>query len=104
MTNIIERKNQVAVALSNLLDDSKMRPFLFRTRFERTMIKVQSLAKMLNDEDLEHQAADSLNKMRCIVDKSNSTSDGVLRSFIVLEPDIRSLLSRLDHYNTVVAP
>lgn len=101
MLNIMERKDQLIVALANLLNDSKTRPFLFRTRFERTMIKTQTLAKAMNDIDLEQQAIDALNKMKCIVDKSNSTSDGILRSFIVLEPDIRSLLSKIDQYGTV---
>ena len=102
MISISERKNQATSALLSLLENSKARPFLFRTRFERTMIKLQSFARLVNDRTLEQEAANSLSKMRSIVDKSNSTSDGVLRSFGVLEDDIRSLLIILDQSNSTV--
>lgn len=102
MISISERKNQATSALLSLLEDSKARPFLFRTRFERTMIKLQSFARLVNDRTLEQEAANSLSKMRSIVDKSNSTSDGVLRSFVVLEDDIRSLLIILNQSNSTV--
>lgn len=103
MMNILERKNQATSALLSLLEDSKARPFLFRTRFERTMIKLHSFARLVNDNMLEAEALNSLNKMRSIVDKSNSTSDGVLRSFDILEDDIRALLNMImrNNYSTV---
>lgn len=103
MMNILERKNQATSALLSLLEDSKARPFLFRTRFERTMIKLHSFARLVNDNMLEAEALNSLNKMRSIVDKSNSTSDGVLRSFVILEDDIRALLNMImrNNYSTV---
>jgi hypothetical protein len=103
MINILERKNQTTSALLSLLDDSKARPFLFRTRFERTMIKLQSFARLVNDKTLEAEALNSLYKMRSIVDKSNSTSDGVLRSFVILEDDIRALLNMItcSNYSTI---
>ena len=64
------------------------------------MIRLVSLAKDLDDKDLEQYANNALSKMRNIVDKSNSTSDGVLRSFTILESDICFLLNCLDqtHY------
>lgn len=99
MMNILERKNQATSALLSLLEDSKARPFLFRTRFERTMIKLHSFARLVNDNMLEAEALNSLNKMRSIVDKSNSTSDGVLRSFVILEDDIRALLNMIMRNN-----
>lgn len=99
MMNILERKNQATSALLSLLEDSKARPFLFRTRFERTMIKLQSFARLVNDNTLEAEALNSLNKMRSIIDKSNSTSDGVLRSFVILEDDIRALLNMIMRNN-----
>ena len=103
MINILERKNQATSALLSLLEDSKARPFLFRTRFERTMIKLQSFARLVNDNTLEAEAINSLNKMRSIVDKSNSTSDGVLRSFVILEDDICALLNMITQssYSTI---
>lgn len=97
MINILERKYQATSALQALLDNSNVRPFLFRTRFERTMIKLQTFAHLTNDQTLELEATNALNKMRCIVDKSNITSDGVLRSFAILENDIHSLLRYLTH-------
>ena len=95
MYSIDDRRIQAVEALKRLLSDSKARPFLFRTRYERTMIKLQSLAREMGDEALEKNAVDSLKKMRNIVDKSNSTSDGVLRSFVILEPEIKKFMAIL---------
>ena len=101
MFDFMERKRQVTDSLQNLLADSKARPFLFRTRFERTIIRLMSLARDLEDKDLEQYAKNALNKMRGIVDKSNCTSDGVLRSFTILEADIFSLLNLLKQTNNI---
>ena len=93
--NVDKRQTQAIEALQQLLNDSKIRPFLFRTRFERTMIKVQSLARTTGDVMLEGCAKDAIRKMRSIVDKSNCTADGVLTSFIVLKPDISNVIELL---------
>ena len=103
MTTISEREIQIYNALESLLTDSKKQPFLFRTRFERTMIKLRCFARQNNNIDMEHQAIECLNKIRSIVDKSNTTSDGILRSFIVLEPDIKNILNNFQHNNATAS-
>lgn len=91
-----ERKKHMVESLHQLLSDSKTRPFLFRTRFERTMIRVKSAAKETGNFELELLASNALEKLKSIIDKSNSTPDGVLRSFLILEPDIKRLLEVLN--------
>lgn len=93
--SVDKRQAQAMAALQQLLLDSRTRPFLFRTRFERTMIKVQSLAKTTGDVVLEDCAKAAIAKMRSIVDKSNCTADGILTSFIVLKPDISNVIELL---------
>ena len=99
MCSIETRTVQAIESLQQLQSNPRIRPYLFRTRFERTMIKLQILASECLDKDLEKLATDSLRKIRSIVDKSNSTSDGVLRSYTILEPDIENMLEILQNKN-----
>lgn len=96
MFTIKEKRNIIIELLNALLKEPQMRPFLFRTRFERAMIKTKVLAQETNDCVLENCASDSLLKIRSIVDKSNNTSDGILRSFVILEPDIKKIIKMLE--------
>lgn len=95
MYNIDDKRVHTVASLQQLMNNPNTRPFQFRTRYERTMIKLQSLAKAMGNEDLERDAISSLDKMRHIVDKSNSTSDGVLRSFSILAPEIKKFIEIL---------
>lgn len=96
MFTIKEKRNTIIELLNALLKEPQMRSFLFRTRFERAMIKTKVLAQETNDCVLENCANDSLLKIRSIVDKSNNTSDGILRSFVILEPDIKKIIKILE--------
>lgn len=96
MFTIKEKRKTIIELLNALLKEPQMRSFLFRTRFERAMIKTKVLAQETNDCVLENCANDSLLKIRSIVDKSNNTSDGILRSFVILEPDIKKIIKILE--------
>ena len=95
--NVIARKQNLEKALDQLICTPNMRPFLFRTRFERSMIRLVSYAEELHQEDLLHLAQSSLDRMKAIIDKSNTTSDGTLRSYTLLQDDMRRMLAYLQN-------
>lgn len=95
--NMITTKQNLINALNQLICTPNMRPFLFRTRFERNMIRLISYAKELHHEDLLDLAQSSLDKMRNIIDKSNTTSDGILRSYTLLQDDMERMLFYLQN-------
>lgn len=86
-------KDTIKDSLTLLLTESDTRPFLFRTRFERTMLRTIKYAEAENNYELCDLAKKALFKMKEIVDKSNTTADGQLRSFILLEEDISQLIN-----------
>lgn len=85
-------KDNIRDSLINIISTPNLRPFLFRTRFERSMIRVLSYAKDTGQIELYNLARESLQKMKLIVDKSNTTADGTLRSYAILVDDIREIL------------
>lgn len=78
--------------LALLSSTPNMRPFLFRTRFERTMIRLIAYAEKTNQIELYDLANQSLSKLRAIVDKSNTTAEGQLYSHKLLSGDIQTIL------------
>ncbi len=95
--NTITVKQSLEKTLNLLINSPSMRPFLFRTRFERSMIKLVSYANEMKQDDLACLAKSSLDKMRAIIDKSNTTSDGTLRSYLLLQDDMRNILHYLQN-------
>lgn len=88
-------KSQLIESFEGLLSAPPQRAFLFRTRCERGFIGVSSYADQIGDEALRILADESRQKLSDIVDKSNTTSDGMLRSYKMLSADIKQILSRL---------
>ena len=80
-------------SLNELLECSQIRPYLFRTRFERSMLRALSYANENGNTALYEAANRSLNKLKFITDKSNTTSCGMLRSYMLLEDDMRQILT-----------
>ena len=81
--------------LNLLAQTPNMRPFLFRTRFERSMIRLASYGKEIQSGELCELANKSLAKLYSIVDKSNTTPDGELRSRSLLLSNIYEILGKL---------
>ena len=81
--------------LSMLAQTPNMRPFLFRTRFERSMVRLSAYAKENQNVELFELAEQSLEKLYSIVDKSNTTPDGELRSHSLLLSNMQEILSKL---------
>lgn len=80
--------------LSRLLTLKNARPYVFRTRLERTLLRVNIFADIHKFNDVKACAGELLFKLSYISDQSNQTSDGVLKSFVFLESDIRHLLDK----------
>ena len=80
-------------SLNELLKSSNIRPYLFRTRFERNMLRTLNYANETGNTELYEVTNKSLKKLKFITDKSNTTSCGMLRSYVLLEDDMRQILS-----------
>ena len=86
-------RDTIVSSLNELLESSTIRPYLFRTRFERNMLRILNYANEVGNTALYDAANKSLNKMKFISDKSNTTSCGMLRSYVLLEDDMRQILA-----------
>ena len=86
-------REQIKCSLVELLENPNIRPYLFRTRFERSMIRIIKYAQKTNSELLYETASKSLEKLKSITDKSNTTSCGMLRSYTLLEDNIKQLVN-----------
>lgn len=82
-------------SLSDLIESKDTRAFLFRTRFERVMLKIIKYSKAENNVKLYKLSLECLKKMKGICDKSNMTSDGVLRSYGLLVDDMKEIYSHI---------
>ena len=85
--------NTMKDSILSLINNPTMRPFLFRTRFERSMIRVSKYALETDQSELYNLATCALDKMHSIVDKSNTTGDGVLLSYCLLVDDMKKVLN-----------
>ena len=88
-----KNKEMIATLINELLESPNIRPYLFRTRFERNMIRVIKYAEEVGNKALLDAATNCANKLKSITDKSNTTSCGIPRSYVILEDDINKLLS-----------
>jgi acetolactate synthase small subunit len=77
----INSTEQIYDSLKQLIETPNMRPYVFRTRFERNMIRIAAYAKEMDQPELRILAENCLGRMQNIIDKSNTTSDGMLRSY-----------------------
>ncbi len=77
--------------LDVLFDLKNRQPYLFRTRLERTLIRLEEQAKKQNDIEMLDFCYEIMTKLNCISDKSNQTPEGTLKSFILLEEDLTKL-------------
>jgi len=83
--------NEYAVQWQTLLNMSKERPYVFRTRLERLLLKTIKYATCTADNGLKELCISMKNKLSYLSDQSNHTSDGTLRSYIVLKDDMEAI-------------
>lgn len=92
MNRLTDTKSSLQESLNLLATKPNMRPFLFRTRFERTMVRLLAYTDETQLPQLHALAEHSLNKIRAIVDKSNTTATGELYSHSLLIDDIQTMM------------
>lgn len=70
---------------------NKVRPYVFKTRLNRAILRTKRYADERNDVSLKLLCDQLEMRMKYISDQSNQTSDGELRSFLVLKDDIEKI-------------
>lgn len=75
--------------IEKLFETKNGRPYLFRTRLERLIIRLRVQAK--HDENILDICNKIYDKLQCISDKSNQTPEGTLKSFVYIEEDLIKL-------------
>lgn len=90
--NEFDIKSSLTQSLSILASDPHMSPFLFRTRFERCMIRLSDYAQKNQQPELFNLAVASQNKMNLMSNRSNTTMEGELWSHALLVDDIQQML------------
>jgi hypothetical protein len=88
-------KALIANELNALLTLQRSRPYVFRTRLERALIRTCHYAKDSSRDDVLYYCDQIQKKLKCVSDQSNQTSDGTLKSFTFLESDIRNLFNKI---------
>ena len=78
-----------------LMEMSKVRPYVFKTRLHRAIIQTQKYSNEKNNGKLMELCQQLEEKMRFISDQSNQTSDGELRSYPVLKEDMQKIRNEM---------
>lgn len=80
----------------SILQLEKSSPYVFRTRLERVIKHTIKYASSENNLILVEACKNIVEKMNCISDQSNMTSDGCLNSFLVLREDMMHIRDCLE--------
>lgn len=78
-----------------LMEMSKCRPYVFKTRLQRAIIQTQKYSDEKNNGKLRELCQQLEEKLRFISDQSNQTSDGELRSYLVLKEDMLKIRNEM---------
>ena len=79
----------------NLLQDNKVRPYVFKTRLQRAIVETKKYCEEKNERELWTHIEELEDKIKYISDQSNQTSDGELRSYLILKDDIEKIEKNL---------
>lgn len=94
----MQQKNDMVLEWQDVLNSSVVRPYIFRTRFERALLRTITYAKVNSLINIEKQCKMMETKLSFISDHSNQTSDGTLQSFKALEDDMNKLMTIIKEY------
>lgn len=86
---------------SDLLQDNKVRPYVFKTRLQRAIVETKKYCEEKRERELWVQIENLEDKMKYISDQSNQTSDGELRSYLILKDDIEKIEKKLQEEQAV---
>lgn len=85
--------NETISALwTELLQESRIRPYVFKTRLQRAIMETKKYCNDVSDNELLMLVARLEDNMRYISDQSNQTSDGELKSYALLYDDIEAIV------------
>lgn len=85
----------MAALWNELLQDNKVRLYVFKTRLQRAIIETKKYSEEKNDKELCEQLEKLEDSMKYISDQSNQTSDGELRSYLILKDDMKRIEKRI---------
>ncbi|MCX7572029.1 hypothetical protein OS242_19005 [Tumebacillus sp. DT12] len=89
---MIKDREVVLNEIDTVLESGNLRPYVFRTRLERVLVRITALLEDNNKKaEVVSKCNDIRRKLNYISDKSNQTPDGTLNSYIFLKGEIESL-------------
>lgn len=69
----------------------KSRPYLFRTKLERVLNRIINESEIEKSDYVKDFAIELKEKLRCLSDQSNQSTNGTLKSYEFLKNDINKL-------------
>lgn len=95
VNNMLElKRNNIVLDLEDLLSSGEVRPYVFRTRLERLLFKINKKALECSDSKIiVDKCMEIKMKLNCLSDQSNQTPEGTLNSYLILKNDLTDLLS-----------
>ncbi len=88
------KRNNIVFDLEELLSSGETSPYVFRTRLERLLFKINKKSLDYSDSRLIVDKCKEIKmKLNCLSDQSNQTPDGTLNSYLFLKNDLLNLLS-----------
>ncbi len=85
------KNNKILIEDLNNLLNRNVKPYVFRTRLERTLERAKHLSIEQSNKELQSKCDKLLDKLNYISDHSNQTSDGSTKSYLYLKEDIIDL-------------
>lgn len=85
-------KEKIINMWEEVLGMQNVRPYVFKTRLERTIRATKQYADEEGKYQLDELCTEILEKMKFISDQSNQTSDGVLKSYTVLQNEFERVM------------
>ena len=74
-----------------LVQMNKVRPYVFKTRLQRAILRTTKYGMEQDDTSLQQLCEKLEHKLAFISDQSNQTSDGELRSYLILKEDMEQI-------------
>lgn len=92
MTNT-NTKKIIFQEVKDILGMKNERPYVFRTRVERGMLRIAKLSEKEGLNEIESLSKEIKDKLNFMSDKSNQTSDGTLQSYMFLKDDLCKIMN-----------
>ena len=80
-------REKMITTWDELVQMNKVRPYVFKTRLQRAILKTKKYGMEQDDTSLQQLCEKLEHKLAFISDQSNQTSDGELRSYLILKEE-----------------